>query len=374
MSRPKHLSTQKHEANIIRSDVQAPFTSHYIETELEGERIGLTLYDSKGLERHIVDLQLREMSSFIENKFQETFNEEQKVLRATGVKDTHIHCVLLILDPARLVGNIAASSPRQPVSFSGKKQRVVGGLDEDLDVELLRKLQGKTTVIPIISKADTITTAHMSFLKRTVWDSLKKLKFDPLEALTLESDNESDYGTASSVVNEDDEQDDADKGQAIPHDPSRPPQVEDIRVSTMSENVELPYLPLSVISPDMYDPGTIGRRFPWGFADPYNGEHCDFVKLKDSVFSEWRAELRAAAQDRWYEGWRTTRLRKRSHVGSNGVNGELPSTRATSSHGPSGSVGKEQKPIHSRQRTMSASEIGLAVGGPPVQRQTGIAS
>lgn len=313
------------------------------------------------------------MSSFIENKFQETFNEEQKVLRATGVKDTHIHCVLLILDPARLVGNIAASSPKTPVSFTGKKQRVVGGLDEDLDVELLRKLQGKTTVIPIISKADTITTAHMTFLKRTVWDSLKKLKFDPLEALTLDSDSDSEYGTASSVVNEEDEEDETEAGESLvaPHDPTKPPQVDDIRVSTMSENVELPYLPLSVISPDMYDPGTIGRRFPWGFADPYNAEHCDFVKLKDSVFSEWRAELRSAARDRWYEGWRTTRLRKRSHQGTNGVNGDT--MRATSSHGPSGSVSKDAKPLHNRQRTMSASEIGLAVGGPPT-RQTGIAS
>ncbi|KAB8356619.1 hypothetical protein FH972_024197 [Carpinus fangiana] len=253
LSRPKNLSTNPPPPNVIRSDVQAPFTSHYLETELEGERIGLTLYDSKGLERHIVDLQLREMSSFIENKFQETFNEEQKVLRATGVKDTHIHCVILVLDPARLVGNIEAGKPRSPVSFSGKKQRVVGGLDEDLDVELLRKLQGKTTVIPIISKADTITTAHMSFLKRTVWDSLKKLKFDPLEALTLDSDSDSDYGTASSVLNEEDEND-GDKPEdnlAVPSDPNKPPQVEEVRVSTMSENVELPYLPLSVLSPDI---------------------------------------------------------------------------------------------------------------------------
>ena len=48
-------------------------------------------------------------------------------------------------------------------------QRVVGGLDEDLDVDVIRTLQGKTTIIPVISKADTVTTAHMAYLKRKVF-------------------------------------------------------------------------------------------------------------------------------------------------------------------------------------------------------------
>lgn len=336
-------------------------------------------------------MQLREISTFIESKFQETFSEEQKVLRATGVRDTHIHAVMFILDPARLVQNIAAG--KQPVNArTGLKQRVVGPLDEELDVELLRKLQGKTTVIPIISKADTVTTAHMTVLKRSVWDSLKKLKIDPLEALDLDSDaeeededddndddNDSEYGSASSaILNEVPQDGDGEKTPTEsnklvpPQDPTKPPQVDEVRVSTMSENVELPYLPLSIISPDMYDPDVVGRRFPWGFADPNNAEHCDFVKLKDSVFSEWRNELRAAAHDRWYENWRTTRLRKRSQprmgyhtVSPSNAYGSPPASqvRATSSHGASPPSASKADPLpsHNRQRTLSASQIGVAV-------------
>ena len=34
-----------------------------------------------------------------------------------------------------------------------KTSRFVGGLDEDFDLQVLRTLQGKTTVVPLISKA-----------------------------------------------------------------------------------------------------------------------------------------------------------------------------------------------------------------------------
>ena len=76
---------------------------------------------------------------------------------------------------------------------------------------------------------------------------------------------------------------------------------------------ETPYFPLSIISPDIYEPGVIGRKFPWGFADPMNIEHCDFVRLKEAVFSEWRGELREASRELWYEGWRTSRLKHREN-------------------------------------------------------------
>ena len=80
--------------------------------------------------------------------------------------------------------------------------------------------------------------------------------------------------------------------------------------SIQKEDAETPFLPLSIISPDPYEPDVIGRKFPWGFADPYNPEHCDFVRLRESVFSEWRSELREASREQWYEGWRTSRLQK----------------------------------------------------------------
>jgi len=342
--------------------VDSPFTPHYLETDVDHERIGVTLWDSQGLEKKFVDLQLREMSSFLESKFEETFTEEQKVVRAPGVRDTHIHCVFLILDPSRLDANLAqARKPHQTSSKFDEALKLLGILDEDLDLQILKTLQGKTTVIPVISKADTITTAHMALLKKTVWDSLKQAKCDPLEALNLAEAEEEEED--ESRLDERDEdaynhsEDEADKEESDLIDklvdrsssdyeesgqkstPSKSPakagHQHSVSMSTAinssKDKDDTPYLPMSIISPDSYEPGVVGRRFPWGFADPYNVEHCDFVRLKDSVFSEWRAELREASREVWYEGWRTSRLKKRDRTVT--AHGNGTSARMTGQQG-----------------------------------------
>lgn len=304
------------------------FVPHYLETEIDSERIGLTLWDSEGLEKNVVDLQLREMSTFLEGKFEETFTEEMKVVRSPGVQDTHIHAVFLVLDPARLDRNIAAAKGAATKGqHNGGKHyphaRIIGGLDEDLDLQVLRTLQGKTTVIPVISKADTITTKHMDVLKKTVAESLKKAKLDPLEALGLDEEDD------SSKIMEEDEDDESEysndaeegsndqdlpiQGQVLPPKHKRHSSDSVRRQKAPEESLqeeETPLIPMSILSPDIYEPGVMGRKFPWGFADPYNEEHCDFLRLKDSVFSEWRGELRELSREQWYEGWRTSRLKQ----------------------------------------------------------------
>ena len=338
------------------------FIPHYLETEIDSERIGLTLWDSEGLEKNVVDLQLREMSAFLESKFEDTFNEEMKVVRSPGVQDTHIHAVFLILDPARLDRNIAASKQESAVNGNGASRnggpvkytpqpRVLGGLDEDLDLQVLRTLQGKTTVIPVISKADTITTKHMNVLKKAVWDSLKKSNLDPLQSLGLDDLDDGDSSSVADSNRIDEETDeeaaaaefggDAEAAASSEGDQSFPIQgpVRDSYTpssqnSKSSRNLsttpsrrnrerdtdhltpakdddESPPIPMSIISPDIYEPGIVGRQFPWGFADPNDAEHCDFLRLKDAVFSEWRGELREASREQWYEGWRTSRLKQR---------------------------------------------------------------
>ena len=323
-------SAIEQEEMVARAPPSGNFVPHYLESEIDGERVGLTLWDSEGLEKNVVDLQLREMAAFVESKFDETFNEEMKVVRSPGVQDTHIHAVFLILDPARLDRNIASSKGASNGHQNGKYHphaRVVGGLDEDLDLQVLRTLQGKTTVIPVISKADSVTTKHMNVLKRTVWDSLKKANLDPLEALGL--DDEEEASPDSSRIEEADEEDEvSDLSEAetpglpiqgresSPGSKSSSKRLSTLEVRRNQEQAELkedevPYIPMSILSPDIYEPGVVGRQFPWGFADPNNEEHCDFLRLKEAVFSEWRGELREASREQWYEGWRTSRLNQR---------------------------------------------------------------
>ena len=327
------------------------FTPQYIETEIEGERIGVTLWDSEGLEANGVDLQLQNMTTFIESKFEDTFNEESKVARAPGFRDSHIHCVFLVLDPSRLDANIAAGErayeingvKAQANSFvRGRPERSMSGLDENLDLTLLQSLRSKTTVVPVIAKADTVTCAHMTHLKRAVWDSLKSNGLETLEAITRNEDDEgSDTSSENPKNNRLDEREEDGSLTSVlssssgssptfsPSDfdlakPGKPSKFSPIRTPTTATPppAEGPALPFSVISPDPYDPGFIGRKFPWGSADPMNAEHCDFVKLKQSVFVEWRADLKEASREVCYESWRTSRLNKKARR-EGGVVGDM---------------------------------------------------
>lgn len=318
------------------------FTSQYLETEIEDERIGLTLWDSQfGLEANMVDLQLREISSFLESKFEDTLTEEMKVFRSPGVRDSHIHCIFLLLDPLRLDVNIAAarSNPKSKALANGNSfvgptiSSAVGALDEDLDVQVLRMLKNKSTVVPIIAKADTITSAHMAHLKQAVWESLKRSDLDTLEALSQDDGNGEPFNgihvqeyddmmtntvqerKRSDISQLDSPSDTNSSFSASDFDLAKPPRAPGMTPSgspipdtTRQPTFATPYLPLSIISPDMYEPDVSGRKFPWGFADPYNTTHCDFLRLKEMVFAEWRGELREASRDLWYERWRTARL------------------------------------------------------------------
>ncbi|OCT54063.1 cell division protein Sep4a [Cladophialophora carrionii] len=333
------------------------FTHHYQEIDVDGERIGLTLWDSLGLDKSVVDLQLRDMSNFVESKFDDTFIEEMKVVRAPGVRDTHIHCVFFILDPAKLDANINAAqgiTSGTETSRIGKPPRIVGALDEDFDIQVIRTLGNKTTVIPVISKADTITTAHMSFLKQKVSRSLKKAGLDPLEALNLdvadsdderldERDEDEDSSTADSEEAASARSDDSEGNRNFPN--RKRSETHNRQVSGEDASLDSGYVPWSILSPDKYSleskDGPVGRQFPWGFADPYNPGHCDFVKLKDAVFGEWRSELREASREVFYERWRTNRLNRRT-LPSNAANG-LPS-------GPRQSLGGIPIPLQPRVR------------------------
>ncbi|KAF2150351.1 hypothetical protein K461DRAFT_229041 [Myriangium duriaei CBS 260.36] len=320
------------------------FTAHYVETEFDHERVGLTIWDTKGLEKNLADLQVREAITFIESKFEETFNEESKVMRSPGAKDSHIHCVFLVLDPNNI--DTTLQTAKSQVSGNAFAQaRGPAGLSQDLDLLVMKGIAGKAAVIPIISKADTLTGPHMEFLRMSVWNSMQAENLDPLAFLEPE-DSESDYDESENQSDRDplpiqstdssmssgqraghlqDDSDYSDDGYGgssplaktrstvttpSPQQPKRPSSRGASRTIIPGEtSVEDMYLPFTVLSPDPYELNAVGRRFPWGMADPFNPEHCDYVRLRDSVFSEWRAELRTSSRE-GYEAWRTSRLAK----------------------------------------------------------------
>ena len=355
-SKPRHASPDDEFDMPTLRNAFPNFISHFVESEVNNERIGITLWDSDGLESNMADLQIKEITNFIESKFENTYAEESKVARTPGFRDKHIHCTILLLDPRRLDTTIAASTKANEINGNKVKANSFvkaqpepspGGLDTNLDLNVLRSLKGKTAVVPIIAKADTITNAHMNHLKHAVWQSLKQHGLETLDGLAqVEGDEGSDTSREDNDRHDFDERDEdrhrengidveeEDKFSMTSHLDSPSDSGSDLDelnfgfpkpekaiansrgVNAVSEIVppvqDPPIIPLSIISPDPYDTKILGRRFPWGVADPYNKEHCDFTKLKELVFKDWRGDLREASREIWYEGWRTSRLNKKA--------------------------------------------------------------
>ncbi|KAJ5118921.1 hypothetical protein N7526_010558 [Penicillium atrosanguineum] len=326
----KHPSRTPEELEELESQTSTyeGFTSQYLETEIDGERVGLTLWDSNGLERNVVDIQMRGVTGFLESKFEETLAEEMKVVRSPGARDTHIHCTFLLLDPVHLDENIAAAERAANGTPKATDSPVVGVLDQNLDLQVLRTILGKTTIVPVISKADTITAAHMGYPPQGGLGQLEESQHRPAGDLDpggpgrvhvlrkrrrrgTEATESAEATNETKEVQEDKEIDTGEDKQTIP-----PLEVQWIWTCQPTRAILNPFPdPHSLASGE--EP--VGRRFPWGFADPYNAEHCDFVRLKESVFTEWRSELREASRVVWYERWRTNRLNR------NGQPAPLPS-------------------------------------------------
>jgi septin family protein len=275
------------------------------------------------------------LAAFVESKFEETFAQESRVVRTPGIKDTHIHCVFLLLDPVRLdktMQSAGHASQDQQSSFLH-----LDVPDETLDLDIIRALKSNTTVIPIIAKADTLTAAHMAHLKRMVWFNVKYAKLDPLEALNLDDEDEDDespdseyslselsnsasdleHGTASPPrkVSENTGADGKKSMSNFISPPKRSSSPAAASSSKRSDSCttapEELFLPFSILSSDSHAlPGSLTRVFPWGEADPCNPDHCDYSRLYECVFGDWRSDLRLASREKWYEDWRTRRLKR----------------------------------------------------------------
>jgi septin family protein len=142
------------------------------------------------------------------------------------------------------------------------------GLDA-LDIHILARLSRITTVIPIISKADTCTTTRMNSLKSLIAQNIRQQNLR-LTSFLMEGDA---YSEADSEEMDEDG-DNMDLGDDLT-------------------------LPLSILSPDYTEAPSEKkeellhvRNYPWGHADALNPLHCDYVKLRELIFVDWRRELK----------------------------------------------------------------------------------
>lgn len=224
----------------------------------EGVKISLNIIDTPGFGDSLDNASnFNIVTDHLKHQYDEVLLEESRVRRNPRFKDSRVHAVLYLINPT---GH---------------------GLKE-LDVEMLKQLSGLVNVIPVISKADSLTREELALNKKLILEDMKHYGIDY-------------YYFPYDLENDDNE--------------------------TIDTNSYLRSLiPFSIIgSNQVFEvEGELirGRKFPWGFINIEDHELSDFVILRNLLLISHLQDLKDYTHEILYEKYRTAAL--------SGSNGSLP--------------------------------------------------
>lgn len=297
----------------LKSTRELYTVSMHVEED-NGQRTALTFIDTPGFTPGpTVDQQIRYIAKYIDYQFERTLAEESKVKRDAKALDTHIHTCLYFIDITS-----------------------INGLSET-DKYILRRLSPRANIIPVIGKADTLTTAQREKLKNVfrteVFDNLRLSVYgfievdDEDEPMTADESATTAYRKKIlNMLNECVEEDDDEDAKAmIDYLDSMP-----FTLIAYEEDSQTGR-PVEILAKDegedtdMSDkekPRTIlGRSYPWATIECSNPTHCDFEALKDALLFRHKDMLKIDTFERFYEQYRTEQLLHRK------VKGALPANK-----------------------------------------------
>jgi cell division control protein 11 len=216
----------------------------------DGVKISLSLIDTPGFGDSLDNTSsFNIITDYLKHQYDEILLEESRVRRNPRFKDSRVHAVVYFINPT---GH---------------------GLKE-LDIEILKQLSGLVNLIPVISKADSLTKEELILNKKLI---LEDLKYHEIEYFDFPYDLENDD------------------------------------TETIDTNSYLRSLiPFSVIgSNQVFEVnGELirGRRYPWGFINIENHELSDFVILRNLLLISHLQDLKDHTHEVLYEKYRTEAL------------------------------------------------------------------
>ncbi|CAG9771111.1 unnamed protein product [Ceutorhynchus assimilis] len=183
---------------------------------------------------------------YIESKYEDYLNSEARVTRQMS-PDQRVHSCLYFIQP----------------SGHGLKS---------LDIEFMKRLCDKVNIIPVIAKADTLTSEECALFKKQIMNEIAQHKIKIYEfPETSEEDEEHKLNKSLK---------------------------ERVPFAVVGSNC--------VIEND--GKKTRGRKYPWGIAEVENLEHCDFIALRNMVIRTHLQDLKDVTNNVHYENYRCRKL------------------------------------------------------------------
>ncbi|XP_013782898.1 septin-7-like [Limulus polyphemus] len=219
-----------------------------------GVNLTLTVVDTPGFGDAVDNSNCwQPVTNYIESKYEEYLNAESRVHRSTLI-DSRVHCCLYFIAP----------------SGHGLKS---------LDVEFMKRLHDRVNIIPLIAKADTMTSDECTLFKRTIMNEIAQNKIKIYEFPDCDDEEEK-------------------KLQKI-----------------MKARVPFAVVGSNTIV-EVNGKKVQGRRYPWGVVEVENLEHCDFIALRNMLIRTHMQDLTEVTNNVHYENYRCQKL---AGVGADGA-------------------------------------------------------
>jgi cell division control protein 12 len=154
--------------------------------------------------------------------------------------------------------------------------RPTGHTLKPLDIETMKKLGTRVNLIPVISKADTLTPNEMLEFKKRIREIIE------VHDIRIYS----------------------------------PPMELDDQAASEHAKQLIESMPFSIIGSeeefDVNNTRVIGRKYPWGFVEVENDQHCDFRKLRSLLLRTNMLDLILSTNELHYEAFRTKMMNSNS--------------------------------------------------------------
>ncbi|KAI8871146.1 cell division/GTP binding protein [Ramicandelaber brevisporus] len=225
------------------------FKTYSVDLEEDQQRISLTIVDTPGFGDSLDNEDsFQKILAHIEDQHDEALAEESRIRRNTRFKDGRVHALMYFITP------------------TGHSLR-------EVDIELMRRVGHRVNVIPVIGRADSLTSEELTAFKKRIMEDIAFYKIPIYDFPTNDEDDD----------------------------------------ETAEENTTLrDMLPFAVVGCDDVveeDGRTVRvRDYPWGRVEVDNVLHNDFDRLRYVLLNSHLHELRAETLEVHYENYRSEKL------------------------------------------------------------------
>merc|ERR1719458_2206352 len=242
---------------MIKKTIQIDAST--VEIEERGVKLRLTVVDTPGFGDAMDNTDsFQQIIRYIDEQF-ERYLRDESGLNRKNIIDNRVHCCFYFINP-------------------------YGRGLKPLDLEAMKQLSNKVSIVPVIAKADCLTQSEIKELKKTI---LRESKENGIRVYTLpecDSDEDEDFKK----------------------------QVQQLRES----------MPFAVVGAnamvEIKGKKLRGRQYPWGIVEVENPAHCDFVKLRTMLITHMQ-DLQEVTHDVHYENFRSERLARGAGAGAAGA-------------------------------------------------------